>query len=182
MEKIHYADIETTVGTVWAAQSNKGLLRLNFPCPEEQFLLEIARHTNVEPEHRPSKLDNLDAWLGKYFMGTNKKYKGKFDLRGTPFQTSVWKTLFKVPYGTLISYGGLAEKIGRPKASRAVGNAVGDNPIAIVIPCHRVVHGNGGIGGFGGGLPTKRVLLNVEGVLETSEGTPEKGVDLREYF
>jgi methylated-DNA-[protein]-cysteine S-methyltransferase len=182
MEKIYYADIETPVGAIWAVQSNKGLMRLNFPCEEKKLLSDVAKHTETEPEYRPSKLDELDSWLTKYFKGENSPYKEKFDLRGTAFQNKVWRTLFKVPYGKLISYGHLAKKIGKPKASRAVGNAVGENPLAIVIPCHRVVRGNGGIGGFGGGLPVKRILLNVEGVLDSSEGVPEKGIDLRKFF
>ena len=182
MEKIYYADIETPVGPVWAAQSNKGLLRVNFTCPEEKLMADIAKSTETVPEYRPSKLDDLGNWLDGYFKEKNPVFKGKFDLRGTTFQKNVWKALFKVPYGVLISYGQLAEKIGKPKASRAVGNAVGENPVAIVIPCHRVVRGDGGIGGFGGGLPRKRILLNVEGVLESSEGVPEKGIDLRKFF
>lgn len=182
MEKIYYADIETTVGTLWAVQSNKGLMRLNFPCEEEKLLEDVAKYTDTVPEYRPSKLDILESWLTKYFDGKNPKYRKKFDLRGTVFQKKVWTTLYEVPYGVLVSYGGLAEKIGKPKASRAVGNAVGENPIAIVIPCHRVVRGNGGIGGFGGGLSRKRILLHIEGVLDTSDGVPEKGVDLRDFF
>ena len=182
MEKIYYADIETPVGTIWAVQSNKGLMRLNFPCEEEKVLCDVAKHTETVPEYRPSKLDDLDSWLNDYFDGINPKFSSKFDLRSTTFKKKVWRILFKVPYGKLISYGKLAEKIDKPNASRAVGNAVGENPVAIVIPCHRVVRGNGGIGGFGGGLLRKRILLNVEGILETSEGAPEKGIDLRKYF
>jgi len=182
MEKIYYADIETPVGSIWAVQSNKGLMRLNFPCEEEKMLADISKHTDSVPEYRPSKLDDLGSWLDKYFKGKNPKFTKKLDLRGTAFQIRVWTTLFKVPYGVLVSYGQLADDIGKPKASRAVGNAVGENPVAIVIPCHRVVRGNGGIGGFGGGLPRKRILLNVEGVLESSDGVPEKGIDLRIFF
>ncbi|MCX6655707.1 MAG: MGMT family protein, partial [Candidatus Bathyarchaeota archaeon] len=78
--------------------------------------------------------------------------------------------------------GGIAKHIGRPKAVRAVGNAVGDNPIGLVVPCHRVVSSNGGIGGFGGGLEWKRKLLAQEGILGSSRGKPETGVDLRQFF
>ena len=157
-------------------------MRINFPCEEEKLLADVSKHTKTLLEYRPSKLDDLSSWLDKYFEGQKPKYDGKFDLRGTAFQKNVWNTLFKIPYGVLVSYGQVAEDIGKPKASRAVGNAVGENPVAIVIPCHRVVRGNGGIGGFGGGLPRKRILLNVEGVLEGSDGVPEKGIDLRKFF
>ena len=83
---------------------------------------------------------------------------------GTPFQRSVWEGIRSIPRGATISYAELARRIGRPGASRAVGQAVGANPIPLLIPCHRVVGANGGLGGFGGGLPMKRALLRQEGV------------------
>jgi methylated-DNA-[protein]-cysteine S-methyltransferase len=170
------------MGNLWAAKSQIGLLRLNLPCSEEKFLKELSGQTSVEPEYRPSKLDNLSLWLEEYFKGNNKKYAEKFDLRGSEFQKKVWKSIYKIPYGKLKSYGLLAKEINKPKASRAVGNAVGQNPIAIIIPCHRVIWNNGGIGGFGGGLDRKRFLLNVEGILPSSKDKAEKGVDLRVFF
>ena len=86
---------------------------------------------------------------------------------GTPFQNSVWETIQQIPYGELRSYKWIAEQIGKPKAVRAVGNAVGANPISILIPCHRVIRSNGNLGGYGGGLERKRQLLALEG--HTSE-------------
>ncbi len=92
----------------------------------------------------------------------------RFDLplrpAGTPFQLKVWHELAKIPYGEVISYGELASRIGKPHASRAVGAANGSNPIPIVVPCHRVIGGNGKLTGYGGGLPTKKALLKLEGV------------------
>jgi len=90
----------------------------------------------------------------------------RFDLPlspdGTPFQLSVWRELKRIPYGEVISYGELARRIGKPKASRAVGAANGANPIPIVVPCHRVIGSNGSLTGFGGGLPIKEKLLALE--------------------
>ena len=86
---------------------------------------------------------------------------------GTPFQNSVWKTIQQIPYGELRSYKWIAEQIGKPKAVRAVGNAVGANPVSIFRPCHRVIRSNGNLGGYGGGLERKRQLLALEG--HTSE-------------
>ena len=83
---------------------------------------------------------------------------------GTPFQRDVWNAMLSIPRGETISYSELAQRVGRPGASRAVGQAVGHNPIPVLIPCHRVVAADGGLGGFGGGLPTKRTLLRQEGV------------------
>ena len=182
VEKIFYADIESPMGTLWAAQSKKGLIRLNLPCDEKKFLNELSTQITDEPEYRPSKLDELSLWLDDYFKGENTKYKGTLDLRGTDFQKKVWRAIYRIPYGKLTSYGLLAKAIKKPNASRAVGNAVGQNPIAIVIPCHRVVWNNGGIGGFGGGLHRKRFLLNVEGILPSSKNNSEKGIDLRAFF
>jgi len=182
MEKIFYSDVESPIGTIWVAMSNKGLLRLDFPCAEDKFLNELGAQINTEPEYRPSKLDDISNWLDSYFLGEKTEYKEPFDLRGTDFQKKVWRAIFEIPRGKLASYGQLAENIKKPKASRAVGNAVGQNPIAIIIPCHRVVWSSGGIGGFGGGLPIKRFLLNVEDILPGVDGTPEKGIDLKKYF
>jgi len=182
LEKIFYTDIDSPMGPLWAATSKKGLIRLNLPCTEQKFLKELAPQIKTKAEYRPSKLDELSLWLEDYFKGKNTKFKGRLDLRGTAFQKKVWKETYKIHYGKLTSYGILAKKIKKPKAARAVGNAVGENPICIIIPCHRVVWNNGGIGGFSNGLHRKRFLLNVEGVLPSIKDDAEKGIDLREYF
>ncbi len=182
MEKIFYADFESPMGTLWAAQSQNGLIRLNLPCSEQKFLKELSAQITEEPEYRPSKLDTLSIWLAEYFNGKNNEYTEPFDLRGTEFQKKVWRAIHQIPYGKLSSYGELAKSINKPKAARAVGNAVGQNPIPIIIPCHRVVWNNGGIGGFGGGLDCKRFLLNVESILPSNKDDAEKGIDLRDFF
>jgi O-6-methylguanine DNA methyltransferase len=182
MEKIYYCDIETPMGDIWSAATSKGLLRINLPCKETTFLWELGRQIDVEPEYRPGKLDDVSMWLNDYFKREKSTYTDHFDMRGTAFQRRVWKEIYKIPYGKLTSYGLIAKNIGKPTASRAVGNAVGQNPLAIVIPCHRVVSNNGGIGGFGGGLERKRFLLNVEGLLPSADDGSERGIDLSQYF
>ena len=94
------------------------------------------------------------------------------DLRGTAFQRDVWNALRAIPAGETVSYRDIAEAVGRPEATRAVGNAVGSNPVAIVVPCHRVIRASGGLGGFGGGLDRKRWLLAHEGVLRDEPVQP----------
>jgi methylated-DNA-[protein]-cysteine S-methyltransferase len=101
--------------------------------------------------------------LDEYFAGARTTFDVPMRLEGTEFQRKVWEQLCAIPYGRTISYGELARRVGRPKGSRAVGQANGRNPIPIIVPCHRVLAGNG-IGGYGGGLPMKRTLLAVEGV------------------
>ncbi|MFH0851055.1 MAG: methylated-DNA--[protein]-cysteine S-methyltransferase [Candidatus Bathyarchaeota archaeon] len=182
MEKIYYCDIDSPIGKIWTAASSTGLIRLNLPCGEDRFLQELDRQIDTEPEYRPGKLDELSGWLEKYFKGKPMTYDESFDIRGTEFQKMVWREIYKIPYGRLTSYGLIAKDMGKPGASRAVGNAVGQNPLAIVIPCHRVVWNNGGIGGFGGGLDRKRFLLNLERVLPSAEGEPEKEQSLSRFF
>ena len=109
-------------------------------------------------------LDRAQAQLDEYFAGKRTSFDVPLDLVGTPFQVKAWRALADIPYGETVSYGEQAERIGHPKAFRAVGSANGKNPVAIILPCHRVINSDGGLGGFGGGdgLPTKRRLLDLE--------------------
>jgi len=100
--------------------------------------------------------------LREYFAGSRQDFDLPLAPKGTDFQRKVWRTLQEIPYGETISYGELAKRVGNPKASRAVGSANGKNRIPIVIPCHRVIAGDGGLGGFGGGLSVKEKLLAIE--------------------
>ena len=103
------------------------------------------------------------AQLEAYFAGALREFDLPLAAEGTPFQQRVWRALCEIPYGETISYGELARRIGQPTASRAVGLANGQNPIAIVVPCHRVIGANGSLTGYGGGLERKRWLLAHEG-------------------
>ena len=101
--------------------------------------------------------------LGEYFAGKRTSFDIPMALEGTDFQCRVWSELCSIPYGKTISYGELARRVDNPKASRAVGSANGRNPIAVIVPCHRVIAGDGSLGGYGGGLDRKVVLLELEG-------------------
>ena len=103
--------------------------------------------------------------LKEYFAGTRKVFDVPLDIEGTDFQKRVWSELQKIPYGKTISYKSLSEKLGDVKAIRAVGKANGQNPIAIIIPCHRVIGANGNLVGYAGGLDIKEKLLHLEGAL-----------------
>ena len=102
--------------------------------------------------------------LREYFAGRRKKFTVALDLDGTDFQRAAWEAMRKIPYGKTISYGDQARAIGKPKAFRAVGSANGRNPIPIIVPCHRVLAGDGSLGGYSLGLAMKRKLLALEGV------------------
>jgi len=106
--------------------------------------------------------DETEEQLEAYFAGELKEFTVELGLHGTPFQRSVWDQLRKIPYGETCSYGDLADALGNPSASRAVGLANGKNPIGIIVPCHRVVGANGSLTGYGGGLDRKRRLLDFE--------------------
>jgi O-6-methylguanine DNA methyltransferase len=187
MEKIFYTGIETPIGTVWAAMTKKGLMQVHANGNKQYFLNELERRVPGVHIKDPSMFNTLEEKLIKWGKGKPVIFNLPFDLRGTLFQKKVWRAIHAIPYGRLSSYGRLAKAIGRPKAVRAVGNAVGSNPCGLVIPCHRVIWSNGGLGGFGGGFETeklnkKRRLLVVEGILPRVNGNPEKDVNLTLFF
>ncbi|MCY0870389.1 MAG: methylated-DNA--[protein]-cysteine S-methyltransferase, partial [Firmicutes bacterium] len=101
--------------------------------------------------------------LRAYFAGETTAFDLPLDLRGTPFQVAVWRALLDIPYGEVRTYGEVARMVGRPRAARPVGVAVGKNPVAIVVPCHRVIGADGTMTGYAGGLAMKRRLLELEG-------------------
>jgi methylated-DNA-[protein]-cysteine S-methyltransferase len=112
----------------------------------------------------PDGLQQASDELSRYLAGERVSFTCPFDMHGTPFQIAVWQALLAIPYGETRSYGEIARVIGRPAASRAVGAANGANPIAIFVPCHRVIGGNKTLIGYGGGLEAKAWLLRLEGV------------------
>jgi methylated-DNA-[protein]-cysteine S-methyltransferase len=120
---------------------------------------------DVDPTWSTGKcavLDRTAAQLGEYFAGERTEFDLPLRPTGAPFQLQVWEALLTIPYGETASYGEIAREIGHPTAFRAVGAANGQNPIAIIVPCHRVIGSNGSLTGYGGGLPTKRALLDLE--------------------
>ena len=128
-------------------------------------LTELVFIDDAHPS--PGRADNahLNACavqLGEYFRGDRTSFDVPIDMKGTPFQMSVWRALLLIPYGSTWSYGRLAAQVGRPKASRAVGGANHNNPVSIIIPCHRVIGSDGKLTGYGGGLWRKEWLLGHE--------------------
>ncbi|MFN8622492.1 MAG: methylated-DNA--[protein]-cysteine S-methyltransferase [Chloroflexota bacterium] len=113
----------------------------------------------------PAAFAEATRQLDEYFAGARRTFDLPLDPHGTPFQQEVWLQLRTIPMGTTTTYGDIAARVGRPHASRAVGAAIGRNPIAIVVPCHRVVGASGALTGFAGGVERKAALLRLEGVL-----------------
>lgn len=129
--------------------------------------LYMEQHRHCPPretfgDRDPEPFERVTDQLAEYFAGERREFDLPLTLAGTPFQRVVWAALRDIPYGATVSYGELAERIGRPTASRAVGLANGKNPVSIVVPCHRVVGAGGDLTGYGGGIDRKRHLLDFE--------------------
>ncbi len=170
-EIIKVTKLATNLGALHLASSGKGLLYLAFPDEEETMVRWIGKKIpGAEISKEPSANREASRQLGEYLAGERKVFDLELDLRGTPFQNAVWKTLAAIPWGRTATYGGIARKIGSPGASRAVGAANARNPIPIIIPCHRVIGKDGSLTGFGGGLDLKRKLLEIEGHTFPSPG------------
>lgn len=165
--KIYYDSLISPIGEIWIAGSKRGLIRIEFLISEDRFLSKLRRITIFNPIRDGSRFAEIRRMLEEYFRGDRVSFDISVDLRGTGFQKEVWWAISRIPYGRLSSYVRIAKEIGRPKAVRAVGNAVGANPLPIVIPCHRIIRADGGLGGYRGGRELKLYLLSLEGIAET---------------
>jgi len=129
-----------------------------------RFSLRDKYAASIDPEaiHDPNALAGIQKQIDEYDEGKRKIFDMERRMQGTDFQLEVWEELSKIPFGETMSYGAIAKKLGYPNGARAVGLANGSNPIAIVVPCHRVIGSDGSLTGFGGGLPLKKALLEHE--------------------
>jgi methylated-DNA-[protein]-cysteine S-methyltransferase len=157
---------DSPAGPLKIVAGERGLRLLIFGHEDVTRLAVQARAAEGDSESAPEGaqaiVEQAQSQLAEYFEGRRRAFSLPLDLRGTEFQVRVWQELCRIDYGTTISYRELAARIGRPAAVRAVGAANGANPISIVVPCHRVIGANGSLTGYGGGLPNKRYLLDLE--------------------
>jgi methylated-DNA-[protein]-cysteine S-methyltransferase len=150
---VKYTILDSPIGALLAARDDVGLVELQLPS---------GKHVQ---QPRPgwirdgTAFDDVRTQLAEYFAGMRTEFDLSLHASGTPFQKKVWRALLDIPYGETASYGQTAAAIGLPMAARAVGLANGQNPIPIIVPCHRVVGANGSLTGYGGGLETKKWLL-----------------------
>jgi methylated-DNA-[protein]-cysteine S-methyltransferase len=158
---IYTSSLNTPLGPISVAAENEALTGLWF---FNQKYYPGQKSEWIEKSDYPL-FKFLDAWLRDYFAGKNPKPDFKLDPRGTVFQKKVWNKLLKIPYGKTSAYGAIADQLAAEKRSsaRAVGGAVGHNPISILIPCHRVIGSSGNITGYAGGIDKKIALLQLEG-------------------
>ncbi len=152
---IHYRTIESPIGPLTLAGHGSVLTNL-------RMIDQTYEPNRVGWSHDPSAFADTVDQLDAYFAGELIDFDVELDLRGTEFQQRVWKALLTIPYGETRSYREIAEQIGAPGAARAVGLANGHNPIAIIVPCHRVIGASGHLTGYGGGLERKQTLLGLE--------------------
>lgn len=158
---MHYARMESPIGPLIVGASERGLVCVHFG----KELPRLPHVGKVEWRESREKTAPYCTELEEYFAGRRRAFHMPLDLRGTDFQKRCWQALLAIPYGQTRSYRDIAGAVGRPTAFRAVGLANHDNPIAIVVPCHRVLASDGSLCGYGGGLDVKRKLLELEGGL-----------------
>jgi O-6-methylguanine DNA methyltransferase len=172
METLRSITIDSPVGPLFLAASGKGLVALEFDA-------RLAGQQSIRPNPRDLRQErNAFAFhdsaramsryareLEEYFAGERRQFTFSLDLRGTGFQLDCWRALLAIPYGETRTYADIARAVGKPTAFRAAGMANNRNPIAIVVPCHRVIASDGTLCGYGGGLDVKRKLLELEGAL-----------------
>lgn len=148
----------TVLGKLKLIASDDGLAAILW---ENDKPARVRLGTLTENKSHPLLLQ-AERELAEYLDGKRKTFSVKLDPAGTPFQSKVWKALEKIPFGETCSYGAIAKQIGKVKAVRAVGAAIGRNPLSVIVPCHRVIGASGDLTGFAGGLKTKKFLLELE--------------------
>lgn len=164
MDRTYYGIFNSSLGVIRIASTEKGVCKIALPEEsQEEFFRWLRAHfgpQNVIEDK--GKNEAVLAELEKYLADELREFQSPLDLRGTEFQKKVWREVRAIPYGATRSYRAIAEKIGHPRAYRAVGTANGANPIPIIVPCHRVIGKDGSLKGYGSGLAMKERLLRLE--------------------
>ncbi len=167
---IAYARYDSPVGPLLLAATPRGLVRVGYlddpKSDGERVLAQLAEHVSPRILRAPRRLDQPRRELEQFFAGERRRFELALDLRlaRAGFRRRVLEATGRIPFGAVLSYRQVALAAGSPGAYRAAGNALGANPLPIVIPCHRVLHAGGGLGGYTGGLERKRALLAIEGI------------------
>lgn len=165
---VAYTTIDSPFGPLLLAQTQRGLVRVGLPNQDQDALLvDLAARVSPRVLEAPSELDEVRRELELYFEGKLDRFDLPLDWRlSGGFRQRVLRAINRIPYGQTRSYTEMARKAGNERAVRAAGSACGSNPIPLVVPCHRVLRTGGALGGYGGGLPMKQALLELEGVLD----------------
>lgn len=164
---VAYSEIESPLGTWLAAMTERGLVRIAFNPEQEDVLEELAERISPRVLKVPARFDELRREFDEYFEGNRKEFDIDLDWQLVQgFNRRVLEATARIPYGRMSTYKTMATEAGSPRAARAAGNALHNNPIPLVVPCHRVIGSGGSLVGYGGGLPMKEFLLKLEGALE----------------
>jgi methylated-DNA-[protein]-cysteine S-methyltransferase len=165
---VAYATLDSPVGKLLLASTPRGLVRIAYVdgADDDAVLADLAARISPRVLAAPRRLDEPRRELDEYFAGLRQRFEIGLDWRLTQgFGRRVLKATARIPYGGVSNYKQVATEAGSPRGHRAAGNALGSNPLPIIVPCHRVLHSDGGLGGYTGGLERKQVLLGVEGAL-----------------
>jgi methylated-DNA-[protein]-cysteine S-methyltransferase len=165
-----YSQIDSPIGPLLLAMSDRGLAILAFG----HDLPPKLGGEKIDWQQSDEVCTNVRQELDEYFAGRRREFTVQLDLRGTDFQKDCWQELLRIPYGETRSYAEIAKAVGRPTAYRAVGQSNHHNPVAIIVPCHRVLAGGRALGGYGGGLPLKARLLQLEGAEFRDDSVAER--------
>jgi methylated-DNA-[protein]-cysteine S-methyltransferase len=170
---VAYTSADSPFGTLLLATTRQGLVRVGLPNQNaDELLVDLAQRVSPRVLEAPAKLDEVRRELDLYFDGKLDRFDLPLDWRlSDGFQLKVQRAIARIPYGETRNYTQMATKAGNERAVRAAGTACGRNPIPVVVPCHRVLRSSGGLGGYGGGLPMKQALLEMEGVLDKGPGS-----------
>jgi len=163
-ESIRYSEYRSPLGVVLMAGTPSGICAVSLAGGRDEFLRNIEKRYRQTARKEQNFFSDAFKELDIYFSGRPIKFTLPLDLEGTAFEKRVWQAIREIPWGVTRSYGEIARRAGSPAASRATGGACGQNPVPLIIPCHRVIAGNGALGGYTGGLDMKRMLLRIEGV------------------
>jgi methylated-DNA-[protein]-cysteine S-methyltransferase len=160
-----YTVFNSPIGRIGIAASEKGICQVAFNASEQTFRSRLQKSRGEEAERQPKRFQRVITELKRYLNGKPVRFHARLDFgHATDFQKRVWLATLKIPRGRTKTYSAIARAIGKPKAFRAVGQALGKNPIPIIVPCHRVIGKSGRLVGFGGGIQLKKRLLELEGV------------------
>ena len=163
---VAYDLVETPIGTLFVATTERGLARIVYDAQPDQEVERLARTFGLRVLRTAKPIDEARRELDEYFEGRRRTFELPIDLASiATFNRRVLGELSRVPYGDVVTYGELAARAERPRAARAVGTVMNRNPLPIVLPCHRVIGANGKLVGYGGGLERKEALLRLEGTL-----------------
>lgn len=167
---VAYTTTDSPFGPLLLAKTERGLVRVGLPGQDrDELLADLSERVSPRVLEAPGELDEVRRELDLYFEGKLQDFDLPLDWRlSGGFRRRVLRAIDRIPYGQTRSYTEMARKAGNERAVRAAGTACGSNPIPLVVPCHRVLRSGGALGGYGGGLPMKRALLELEGVLDES--------------